>query len=41
MAKKISDPDFNIGYALPEGVVNDFNLFIKPQKFSKILLCKT
>ena len=32
MAKKISDPDFNIGYALPEGVVNDFNLFIKPQK---------
>ena len=31
MAKKITDADFNVGYALPEGVVNDFDLFRKPQ----------
>jgi len=32
MAKKITDPDFNLGVALPEGVVNDYDLFYKPQK---------
>lgn len=31
MAKKITDPQFELGYVLPEGVVNDFNLFYKPQ----------
>lgn len=31
MAKKITDPQFDVGYVLPEGVVNDFNLFYKPQ----------
>ena len=31
MAKKITDPDFNLGVALPEGVVNDYDLFFKPK----------
>ena len=29
--KKINDPQFSLGYALPEGVVNDFDIFYKPQ----------
>jgi len=35
MAKKIKDPQFNLGYALPEGVVNDFDIFYKPQTAPK------
>lgn len=31
MVKKVKDPQFDLGYVLPEGVVNDFNLFYKPQ----------
>lgn len=31
MAKKIQEPDFNLGAFLPEGVVNDFDIFYKPQ----------
>jgi len=31
MAKKITDPQFDLGYVLPEGLVNDANLFFKPQ----------
>ena len=35
MAKKIKDPQFSLGYALPEGVVNDFDIFYKPQTAPK------
>jgi len=31
MAKKIQEPDFDLGNFLPEGVVNDFDIFYKPQ----------
>jgi hypothetical protein len=29
--KKINDPQFSLGNVLPEGVVNDFDIFYKPQ----------
>ena len=29
--KKINNPQFNLGYMLPEGVVNDYDTFYKPQ----------
>ena len=36
MAKKITDPDFNLGVALPEGVVNDYDLFLNQKRHQKM-----
>jgi len=30
--KKINDPQFSLGNVLPEGVVNDYDIFYKPQR---------